>query len=123
MMGVYFQLVNYSKKERIGYSSVSGMKKFEILRHPVACAMTTYYSLMNAGDNISFIADEAEPTWPFPDGSPEDLAEYKDVTEEIISTLVKLDMVRDEGKVEPGKGVREISYVVHIPGLFQRPMA
>lgn len=108
-MGTWYTLVNHTRKEVLSFANFAGMKQGEILGHPVACLLTTWYLFEHVGDRIAFVPDDIEPEWPFPDGSPEDLANYTDVTEPSIARLMAGDWIRDRGN-HPESSRRQLAY-------------
>jgi hypothetical protein len=96
-MGVGYNLVNFTKKEMVGFIHVSASKKHELAGNPAASAITTWYLLENAGDKISFVSDTNED-WPFPEGSKKDLLLYPDVTDRVIDALIANGILSDQGR-------------------------
>lgn len=79
-MGVGYELINVTKKERISFSHlpVSSMK--EISGNPVSSAITTWYLIKNSGDKIGVVPDQYyEEDWPFKDISWKEIYNYKDL--------------------------------------------
>ncbi|MEP2446811.1 MAG: hypothetical protein ABJI69_06250 [Balneola sp.] len=99
-MGVSYILVNYTKKEYVIFDKVPASKARELAGNPASAAISTWYMLNNIGDDISFISD-THNEWPFPEGSRDDLVNYKEVTNEIVSSLISEDILIDEGKEFP----------------------
>jgi hypothetical protein len=96
-LGAGYILVNQTKKEQILFAHISASKKRELAGGPISAAITTWYLLEHPGDSIAFISD-TYGEWPFKSGSPKDLFTYKDVTDEIISSLIKAEILQDEGR-------------------------
>jgi hypothetical protein len=90
-------LVNFSRSEIIGFAHIPASTKKELAGNPVAAAITTWYLLEHVGDSINFVSDTYDD-WPFPDGSPADLANYNDVTESTVESLVTAGVLRDDGR-------------------------
>ena len=99
-MGVSYSLVNYTKKEYVIFDKVTASKARELAGNPVSAAISTWYLLNNIGDTISFISDSYNE-WPFPEGSKDDLVIYKEVTNEIVASLISEGILVDEGKEFP----------------------
>ncbi len=96
-MGVEYQLVNQTKKEIISFSHLPVGKMRELSGNPVSAAMVTWYMLKNQGDMIQFVSD-SNGEWPFSEGDPNDMFQYKDVTNSLIFELVSNGILRDNGK-------------------------
>ena len=97
-MGVYYYLVNQSKKEIISFHHISAWKKRELAGNPISSAIVTWYMLEHIGDNISFVGD-SDFQWPFKNGSVSDLKEYTEVTDKTIEGLIKANILKDEGRI------------------------
>jgi hypothetical protein len=99
-MGVTYQLVNRTQRECISFLHVpAAVKARELAGNPVSAAITTWYLLQNIGDEISFMSD-TDGIWPFAQGQPDELADYRDVTNEVIQQLIEAGILRDEGVVQ-----------------------
>ena len=96
-MGVYYDLVNYTRKEYISFHHIGGKKLSEIAGYPVTATLVTYYLLKYIGNQISFVAD-TDTQWPFPDGTYADLGSYRDVTDTMVEELVQYGYLADNGK-------------------------
>ncbi len=96
-MGVGFELVNYTKRERILFMHIPASKKHELAGNPAASAITTWYLLENPGDEISFISDTYDD-WPFRGGSRDDLSQYLEVTGQVVDQLMVAGILKDYGK-------------------------
>jgi hypothetical protein len=96
-MGVSYSLVNYTKKEYVIFDKVLASKARELAGNPASAAISTWYLLNNIGDNISFISDTYNE-WPFPEGSRDELMNYTEVTNRIVSSLISEAILVDEGK-------------------------
>ena len=96
-MGVGYFLVNYSKKELLSFSHIGASTARELAGNPVSAAMTTWYTLQNIGDSISFLSDTYDD-WVFPDGTRDELSNYRDVTDEVVKSLVEAEILADLGK-------------------------
>jgi hypothetical protein len=95
-MGVGYVLVNHSKGEAIRFLHLPATKARELPGNPVSAAVTTWYLLQHPEDRVAFVSD-TYGDWPFPSGSPSDLAGYPDVTDHVIRQLVEAGILRDEG--------------------------
>lgn len=114
-MGIGYLLVNQTKKEKVLFAHIPANTKRELAGYPISAAITTWYLLEHIGDNIAFISDTYED-WPFKSGSPNDLACYREVTDEVILSLIKAEILRDDGKEvfdvsEPDVYVRKLSNI------------
>lgn len=96
-MGVFYNLVNFTKKEIITYSHIPANKARELAGNSVSSAITTWYLLQNLGDSISFVSDTYDD-WPFPSGSRDDLEDYVEVTDQVVSSLIQAEILVDEGR-------------------------
>ncbi len=96
-MGVGYSLVNHTKREVVDFAHIPASKKRELAGNPAASAITTWYLLENAGDDISFVSDTYED-WPFPEGSKEDMQSYPDVTDRIVDVLIANGILSDHGR-------------------------
>ena len=97
-MGVWYQLANYTRKERVTFAYLScGMKAWELTANATSAAVTTWYLLQHPGDQIAFVGDELE--WPFPTGSHDDLETYPDVTDIVVEQLIAEEILYDRGIV------------------------
>lgn len=95
-MGVGYELLNQSKRERISFIHIPATKKLELAGNPVSAAIVTWYMLENAGDRIAFMSDTHDD-WPFPEGVRSEFHSYTDVTDRVVSQLVEAGIVRDCG--------------------------
>jgi hypothetical protein len=95
-MGVGFVLVNHTRREAIRFCHLPACTAREIAGNPVASAVATWYLLHHPADRTAFVSDTHED-WPFPSGSPAELASYPDVTDEVVAELVKEGILRDDG--------------------------
>ena len=95
-MGVEYELVNFTKKERISYAHLAGSKMRELAGNPAQAAITTWYLINNQGDNIQFVSDTYDD-WPFPEGKRGDQFSFSDKTFEIVSELIERGGLEDEG--------------------------
>lgn len=73
----------------------------EIAGTSASAVMTTWYLLQNRGDTIGFVSDY-DQVWPLAEGSWEESKNYKEVTEEVIASLVKAEILEDHGTVPIG---------------------
>jgi len=96
-MGVGYILVNCTKREAIRWQHIAASKKRELAGNPAASAITTWYLLENAGDEISFVSDTHDD-WPFSSGDRRDVASYEDVTDRVVEALIVNGLLADHGK-------------------------
>ena len=96
-MGVGFELVNATKRERVLFSHMPVSTMWEISGHPVAATIVTWYILNRRGDLISFVPDDRSH-WPFGSVSPGEAQAFRDVTVEIVQQLVDAGLVVDRGR-------------------------
>lgn len=95
-MTVSYQLVNATKRETLQYQYLSVTKAREIAINPVTAAMTTWYLLKHPGDVVGFVS-EYDLKWPLATGSWEELKNYKEVTEDVINSMVSAEIAKDLG--------------------------
>ena len=96
-MSVGYELVNYSKRERITFCHIDAATAHELAGYPVAAAITTWYLLNHPGDQIAFVSDTYDD-WPFTDGSRDDLPSFPDVTDQVVLVLIEAGILEDRGK-------------------------
>ena len=102
-MGVGYILVNQTKHEQVIFAHVSANTKRELAGHPAASAITTCYLLENPGNHIAFVSD-TYGDWPFAEGSRADLEHYREVTTEVVQSLIEAGILVDDGKeCSPGE--------------------
>ncbi|KYF55211.1 hypothetical protein BE08_30755 [Sorangium cellulosum] len=89
-------LVNQTKREKILFLHIPASTKRELAGCPVSAAITTWYLLENAGDDIAFVSD-THGDWPFRSGSPDDLSMYREVTGDVVASLISAEILKDEG--------------------------
>ncbi len=95
-MGVYYILVNQTRREQIDFIHIPVGTKREIAGNPVSAAMVAWYLLEHLGDEIAFITD-CDGDWPFKTGKRADLILYPDRTEELVLSLVHQGILADCG--------------------------
>jgi hypothetical protein len=69
----------------------------ELSGNPVSAAMVTWYMIKNQGDMIQFVSD-TYGEWPFSEGEPTEMLQYKDVTDNLISELISNGILQDNDK-------------------------
>ncbi len=121
-MGVGYILVNTTREEYIAFSHYGANTKRELTGDAVASAITSWYLLEHPGDNIAFSSDSNDDwrDWPFKSGSRKDLTRYREVTDEVVTSLIKAEILRDEGKEifdasEPEVYVRRLRNIWYSP--------
>ncbi len=99
-MGVGYILVNATQREYISFSHIGANTKRELTGDAVAAAITSWYMLEHPGDNIAFASDSNGDwrDWPFKAGSWKDLAKFREVTDEVVTSLIKAEILQDEGR-------------------------
>jgi hypothetical protein len=95
-MGVGYVLVNLTRGEKISFAHLPASKARELAGNPVTASVTTWYLLQHPEDHVAFVSD-TYGDWPFPSGSRADLADYPDVTDQVVEQLVEAGILRDEG--------------------------
>ncbi len=106
-MSVGYDLVNFSKKEKISFIHIPATTARELAGNPVSSAIATWYLLQHQGDSIAFVSDSYDD-WPFPTGTRDELASYRDMTDAVVKSLVEAGILIDEGiawadEVEPDR--------------------
>ncbi len=96
-MGVTYDLVNFSKKERVTFAHIGAWKARELTGDPVSAAITSWYLLNNLGDHISFVPD-TYAAWPFSEAMPDEVSQFPDVTDQVVSSLIDAGILADYGK-------------------------
>ncbi len=110
-MGVYYTLVNLTKKEQICFENLPVANKREIAGNPASAAIVSWYLLENAGDTIFFVGDDIEPL--FHGVSYAEINSFSDKTAQLIETLVEEGILIDCGRLwqdddEPERFLRDI---------------
>ena len=95
-MSVGYTLVNNSRKEQIMFLHLPVSTMREILGNPVSSYIVDWYKQQHTSDDIDFVSDTYDD-WPFETGSREDLADYEEITEAIIASLVEKGAIIDNG--------------------------
>jgi len=116
-MGVGYTLVNYTKKEMVMFLHIPAEKARELAGSPISATMTTWYLLQNLGDDISFVSDTYDD-WPFPNGSKEDMDHYKEVTEQLVDSLIKVGILKDEGIIRADEDEPELIYMRSLKNIW-----
>lgn len=97
-MGVGHCLINNTKKEKISFFHLPAETASEITGNPVTSAITTWYLIKNSGDEIGFVPDQYyDEDWPYKGISWTEINDYKDVTDDIISELLNINVLKDIG--------------------------
>ncbi len=68
----------------------------EIMGNEVSSLIVRWYKDQNANDEIDLVSDTYND-WPFSGGDRSEMTSYKEITEEIISILIKKGFVTDLG--------------------------
>ena len=108
-MGIWYKLVNFTKRERVSLAGVSGMKASEIVWNPEGGTLAAFYMLKNIGDDISFVPDDA----PFRGALEVDLSGFNDVAEKYIDELVTDGVLVDVG-IDPDSKKRIVRHWVFV---------
>ena len=95
-MSVGYSLVNYSKKEKIIFLHLPVNTMNEIMENDVSKLIVKYYKEQNSGDEIDLISDTYND-WSFSGGDRSEMANYREITDEIVSTLINKGMIVDLG--------------------------
>lgn len=116
-MGVEYILVNETKKEMVSFSHLNGSKMRELAGNAAQSAIVTWYLLNNQGDQIQFVSDTYDD-WPFNTGSREKAWSYPDKTDEIVSELIKQEILRDNGMLHVDEDEPETVYTRDIINVW-----
>ena len=95
-MSTGYELINQSKKEKISFYHLPVSTKNEIAGNPVSASIVSWYILNNQGDEIQFVSDTHDD-WPFSSGVRGDHENYADQTELLITKLISLGILQDNG--------------------------
>lgn len=95
-MTVGYSLVNNSKKEQIMFLHLPATTMDEIVNYPVSAFIVDWYRKSNPNDEIEFVSDTYDD-WPFKTGDRTGLIEYPDITDSVLSELISLGLVIDNG--------------------------
>ena len=95
-MPVGYSLVNYSKKEKIIFLHLPVNTMNEIMENDASNLIVRFYKQQNAGDEIDFVSDTYND-WPFSGGDKSEIKTYKEITEEIVSALLRKGLIVDLG--------------------------
>lgn len=116
-MGVEYTLVNETKKEMVSFSHLNGSKMRELAGNAAQSAIVTWYLLNNQGDQIQFVSDTYDD-WPFKTGSRDKAWSYPDKTDEIVSELIKQEILRDNGMLHVDEDEPETVYTRDIINVW-----
>lgn len=95
-MSVGYSLVNYSKKEKIIFLHLPVSTMNEIMENDVSKLIVQFYKGQNSSDEIDLISDTYSD-WPFSGGDKSEISDYREITDEIVSTLISKGMIVDQG--------------------------
>ena len=95
-MGVYYELVNHSKKELISFHRLPTVKANEIIGNPASSAMVTCYLMENSGDQIVFMGDDDQTSSGIP---LNDISTYEDVSDRLLASLIEKEILVDCGLI------------------------
>jgi hypothetical protein len=96
-MGIAYQIVNLTKREKITFAHLGTCTKNELAGNPVSAAITTWYLLGNLGDHIIFIPDIYD-IWPITQLSLEAFHKLPDMTDNVVNSLIQNKLITDYGK-------------------------
>ncbi len=95
-MSIAYELINRTKKEKISFCHLAVSTKKEIAGNPVSGSIVSWYLLNNQGDDIQFVSD-TYGDWPFSMGVCGDQEGYADQTEWLVTKLIDLGILEDNG--------------------------
>tara|TARA_Y100001970_G_C13428056_1_gene459743 strand:- start:138 stop:491 length:354 start_codon:yes stop_codon:yes gene_type:complete len=110
-MAVGYELVNFTRCEVLTFAHISASTKSELAGNAAAAAMSTWYMLECAGDQMAFVSD-TYGEWPFPGGSSSDVASYVDVTDRVVAELVGAGILKDLGRKHYSDDLTEYTRVL-----------
>lgn len=116
-MGILYQLVNQTRRERISFAHLPTGKAKELAGYPTSAAITTWYLLKHSGDAIAFVGDDGM-SWPFATGAVTDLQDYPDVMESVIGELIGVGIVRDDGLLWSDDDEPETCYIRKLTNIW-----
>lgn len=116
-MSAGYELVNQTKKEKISFFHLPVSTRNEIVGNPVSASIVSWYMLNNQGDNIQFVSDTYED-WPFLSGQRGDQKKYPDQTESLISKLINLGVLKDNGIAYQDEDAPENIYIREISHIW-----
>ncbi len=95
-MSTGYELINQTKKEKISFYHLPVSTINEISGNPVSASIVTWYMLNNQGDEIQFVSD-TNNDWPFSSGIRGDQENYQDKTDSLITKLINMGILKDNG--------------------------
>lgn len=99
-MGACYDLINFTRRERLPLVSLAGCKSREITSHHPAAALATWYMLRCRGDEIAFVSDDdvqARRTFFGRTVSHDLIESFTDVLDETIAHAVAARVLIDDG--------------------------
>jgi len=100
-VALQYELVNATKRERLSLSALPGRTKHDIAGNPAAAAIVAWYMMEHPRDRITFVTDDiadAHPAWPLRGVTRAELERYRDVTVDVITTLVAAGILEERGR-------------------------
>lgn len=100
-MALQYELVNATTRERLSLSPLPGRTKHDIAGNPAAAAIVAWYMMEHPRDRITFVTDDiadAHPAWPLRGVTRAELERYRDVTVDVITTLVAAGILEERGR-------------------------
>lgn len=116
-MGVGYQLINQTKKEKLSFYHLPVNTMREIAGNPVSASLVAWYLLENQGDEIQFVSDTYDD-WPFISGSRGDHLKYPDQTERLINKLIDVGILEDNGSDFQDEDDSESIYIRAITNIW-----
>lgn len=116
-MSIGYCLINKTKKQKITFVHLPANTDKELTGNPVTSAITSWYLIKNSGDEIGFVTDQYYgQDFPSKDISWDDINGFKELTDDIINELIKLQILIDYGieifdENEPDVYVRRLKNV------------
>lgn len=98
-MGTYYELCNFTRRERIRTDRINGMKAREMVWSHASAAVLVWYCLRRRGDQIAFVSDDTDMGREFFGHrvTEELVGSFTDVTEETIAHAVAAGVLIDNG--------------------------
>jgi len=100
-VALQYELVNATKRERLSLSTLPGRTKHDIAGNPAAAAIVAWYMMEHPRDRITFVTDDiadTHPAWPLRGATRAELERYRDVTVDVITTLVAAGILEERGR-------------------------
>lgn len=105
-MGACYEVVNFTRRERLNTVGIGGMKSREIAWDHASASLVVWYFLLRRGDQIALVSDydiESHRAFFGIILTHEELNGFRDVTKEVIAHAVKAKLFTDHGEESIGE--------------------